>query len=363
VIGLIDRLSRPLLSAVDPEVAHGLAVKALKLVPLSRGSGDDVRLATAAFGLTFPNPLGIAAGFDKNAEVPDALLRLGFGFAEIGTVTPRPQPGNPRPRLFRLAADGAVINRFGFNSAGHAAVRARLAARAGRGGIIGVNIGANKDSRDRVSDYVAGIEVFASLASYFVINISSPNTPGLRDLQQRTMLDGLLARVIEVRDRVAPVAGRRPVLVKISPDLTLDDLDDVVAVARDRGVDGMIVSNTTVTRPASLRDGAAAAELGGLSGRPLFRLSTRVLAEAFVRVEGAFALIGAGGVDSGAAALTKIKAGANLVQLYSGLVFRGLGLVAAIKADLIDFLRLGRHDALSEVVGRDAAAWTAEPWP
>jgi dihydroorotate dehydrogenase len=362
VLVLLDRLARPLLRRVDPEDAHALALKALQLAPSPRPRADDARLAIAAFGLTFPNPIGVAPGLDKNAVAPDALLRLGFGFVEVGTVTPRPQAGNPRPRVFRLEADQAIVNRLGFNSEGLEAVRTRLAARR-PGGIVGINIGANRDVPDRAADYVALIEALAPVASYFAVNVSSPNTPGLRDLQQRTMLDDLLARVMEARARVAAQAGHRPVLVKIAPDLALADLDDVVAVARARGVDGMIVSNTTISRPSGLRDRAGAAQSGGLSGRPLFRLSTRMLAETFVRAERRFPLIGVGGIDSGAAAFAKIKAGASLLQLYTGLVYRGLGLVAAIKGELLDLMRLGRHDRLAEAVGRDAATWTAERWP
>jgi dihydroorotate dehydrogenase len=351
-----------LLRLVDPEDAHSLALAALRLAPLPRPPVDDARLAVAAFGLKFPNPIGVAPGLDKHALVPDALLRLGFGFVEVGGVTPRPQPGNPRPRVFRLDADQAIINRLGFNSDGLDAVRARLAARAGRGGIVGVNLGTNKDSPDRGADYVTLIAALAPVVSYLVVNVSSPNTPGLRDFQQRAMLDDILVRAIEARDHAAAAAGRKPVLLKIAPDLALADLDDVVAVARARGVDGMIVSNTTISRPPGLRD-KAAAQAGGLSGRPLFRLSTRMLAETFVRAEGRFPLIGVGGIDSGAAAFAKIKAGASLVQLYTGLVYRGLDLVAAIKADLANFLRLGRYDRLAAAVGRAVAAVTAEPWP
>jgi len=362
VLGVLDRLTRPLLRLVDPEDAHSLALAALRFAPLSRPPADDPRLAVSAFGLIFPNPIGVAPGLDKNALAPDALLGLGFGFVEVGGVTPRPQPGNPRPRVFRLQDDQAIINRLGFNSEGLDAVRERLAARAGRGGIVGVNLGTNKDSPDRGADYVALIAALAPIVSYFAVNVSSPNTPGLRDLQQRAMLDDILARAIEARDRAAGAAGRKPVLLKIAPDLALADLDDVVAVARARGVDGMIVSNTTISRPAGLR-GEAAAQSGGLSGRPLFRRSTRMLTETFVRVEGQFPLIGVGGIDSGAAAFAKIKAGASLVQLYTGLVYRGLDLVAAIKKDLTDFIRLARYDRLAEAVGRDAASVTAEPWP
>jgi dihydroorotate dehydrogenase len=363
LIGLFDRLARPLLRALDPEDAHRLAVKALAVAPLRRHGADDERLALEAFGLRFANPIGMAAGFDKNAEVPDQVLRLGFGFTEVGTVTPRPQPGNPRPRLIRLDADAAVINRLGFNNDGLEAVRRRLAARAGRDGIVGVNVGANKDSADRTADYAACVAALAGVASFFTINVSSPNTPGLRDLQARTALDELLARVVETRDRLIPDVGRKPLLLKIAPDLALGDLDDVVAVARYRNVDGMIVGNTTIGRPSSLRDRYKATETGGLSGRPLLALSTRVLAETFVRAEGVFPLVGVGGVDSGAAAFAKIKAGATLVQLYTGLVFRGVGLVGAIKRDLVDLMRIGRHDRLADAVGRDAAVVTAEPWP
>ncbi len=363
MIGLFDRLSRPFLHALDPEDAHGLALRMLKIAPLPPAAADDKRLASRVFGLNFKNPIGIAAGFDKNAEVPDALLRLGFGFVEIGTVTPLPQAGNPRPRLFRLDADDGVINRLGFNSQGADAVLARLAARANAGGIVGVNIGANKDAPDRVADYVRLIERFAPVASYVTINISSPNTPGLRNLQQAAVLDDLLARVVDARERVTRNAGPTPVLLKIAPDLSLGDLDDVVGVARARRVDAMIVGNTTVARPADLRETAIAKEAGGLSGRPLLSLANRMLAETYVRVEDAFPLIGAGGIDSGESALKKIRAGASLIQVYSGLVFRGLALIGEIKTALIAALETERQDGLKEFIGADAAAMTAEPWP
>ena len=361
-MGLFDRFARPILRAFEPETAHLFTLKGLKYLPLPQASGDDSRLAIRAFGLNFPNPIGLAAGFDKNAQVPDALLRLGFGFIEIGTVTPRPQSGNPRPRIFRLDADGAVINRLGFNNDGEAAVLARLAARAAQGGIIGVNVGANRDSADRAGDYVRLIETFAPVASYVTVNVSSPNTPGLRDLQQGKILDDLLARVIEARDRVTPRAGPTPVLVKIAPDLSLGELDDIVGIVRARRADGMIVGNTTTGRP-DLRERAKAMEQGGLSGRPLFALSTRMLAETFVRAESAFPLIGVGGIDSGASALQKIRAGASLVQLYTGLIFCGLSLLAEIKRELADTLKRGRHSSIAGLVGVDAAAMTAEPWP
>jgi dihydroorotate dehydrogenase len=375
VIGLYDKLARPFLYALDPEDAHKLALTMLKFVPLPRAARDDKRLAMRVFGLNFPNPVGIAAGFDKNAEVPDALLRVGFGFVEVGTITPLPQSGNPRPRLFRLDADHGVINRLGFNSQGADAVLRRLAARVASslaspasggglgGGIVGINIGANKEAPDRIADYVNLIERFAAVASYVTINISSPNTPGLRNMQQAAVLDDLLARVIDARERVAPHAGPTPVLLKIAPDLSLPDLDDVVGIARSRRVDGMIVGNTTTMRPAALRDAKKAAEAGGLSGRPLLPLANRMLAETYVRAEGVFPLIGAGGIDSGLTAVAKIRAGASLVQIYSGLVFRGLGLVGEIKNELIAALERDRLDGLREFIGADAASVTAEPWP
>jgi dihydroorotate dehydrogenase len=363
VIRAFDAFSLPLLRWFDPEDAHRLAIQGLRLLPPMRARPDDAKLAVRAFGLNFPNPVGMAAGFDKSAEAPDSLLRLGFGFVEIGTVTPKPQAGNPRPRLFRLERDEAVVNRMGFNNDGAEAVLRRLAGRAHQGGIVGVNVGANKDSADRVADYVKLIETFAPVASYFTVNVSSPNTPGLRNLQQAAALDDLLAKVIDARERVRQNAGDSPVLLKIAPDLSLAELDDVVHIARSRRVDGMIVANTTVARPSTLREQSRASEQGGLSGRPLFRLSTRMVAEAYVRAEGAFPLVGVGGIDSGGAALTKIRAGASLIQLYSSLIYKGLGLVDDIKNDLAStLLRTGR-DSLSEIVGADAATITAEEWP
>jgi dihydroorotate dehydrogenase len=362
LIAIFERLLRPFLHAINPENAHAVAICALKFAPLPRATSDDPRLRVRAFGLNFPNPVGLAAGFDKNADVPDALLRLGLGFVEIGTVTPRPQAGNPRPRLFRLDHDCAVINRLGFNSTGEEVVLKRLAARANAGGIVGVNLGANRTSDDRAADYVRLIRVFAPVASYFTVNISSPNTPGLRDLQHSEALDHLLARVIAARDATTRNAGPTAVLLKIAPDLSLNELDDIVGVARARRVDGMIVGNTTVSRPPSLRD-PQGKEGGGLSGRPLFPLATRILAETYVRAEGAFPLIGVGGIDSGATALAKIRAGADLLQLYSGLIFRGLGLVSEIKSEILNALDADGPAKMAELVGADAAAISAEPWP
>jgi dihydroorotate dehydrogenase len=360
VIAFLERLARPFLYRFAPEEAHRLALRALQWVPLPAARPDDSRLQVRAFGLNFPNPVGLAAGFDKNAEVPDALLRLGFGFVEVGGVTPRPQPGNPRPRLFRLDADGAVVNRLGLNSDGAAVVLRRLAARAHQGGIVGINLGPNKDSADRTADYVRLVEAFAPVVSYVTINVSSPNTPGLRNLQEAKSLDDLLARVIEARDRVRAHAGPAPILLKIAPDLTLADLDDIVGIARSRKVDGMIVGNTTVTRPPSLREREKAIEQGGLSGKPLFALSTRMLAETYVRLEGAMPIIGVGGIDSGEAAILKLRAGAALVQLYSALVFHGITLVHEIKRTLLTQAEQG---PLAELVGVDAADITAQPWP
>ena len=363
MIGFFDRVSRPLMRVLEPEDAHALTIKALRYVPVLRSAADPPELAVRAFGLNFPNPVGLASGFDKNAQVPDTLLRLGFGFVEVGTITPLPQAGNPRPRVFRLDSDEGVINRLGFNNEGAAVVLRRLAARTDESGIVGVNIGANRDSADRSGDYAQLIETFAPVASYFTVNVSSPNTPGLRDLQQAKALDELLARVLDARERVRPRSGPVPVLLKIAPDLALNDLDDAVGIARKHRVDGMIVGNTTIARPGSLRERDKAREAGGLSGRPLFKLSTRMLAESFVRAEGAFPLIGAGGVDNGPTAIAKIKAGASLLQLYTGLVFRGIGVVAEIKADLLAALKRGHRNSLISMVGSDAADITAESWP
>jgi dihydroorotate dehydrogenase len=354
MIGLLDRLSRPVLAKLDPELVHTLILTMLKRLPLP-ASCSDPRLAVRVFGLDFPNPIGAAAGIDKNGEVPDALMKLGFGFVEAGAVTPRPQPGNPRPRFFRLDPDRALINRFGFNNQGADAVRAHLAARAGKGGVVGLNLGANKDSADRAADYVQLIQTFAPVVSYFTLNISSPNTPGLRDLQEATALDDLIARCVEARAKAAP---HRPLLLKIAPDLDLAALDAIVTVARQRGLDGMVVSNTTVARPAALK-GANAREAGGLSGQPLFQPSTRMLAETFVRVEGAFPLVGVGGVDSAETAWAKIEAGASLIQLYTGFIFKGLALMDEIKAGLVATLYQRGFATLKDAVGSGVAKWRA----
>ena len=350
-------LVRPLLHGLDPETAHRATIAGLKTGLLPGPGPLRARgLEQHLFGLDFPNPVGLAAGFDKNAEVPDAMLAQGFGFVEVGSVTPRPQAGNPRPRLFRLPEDEAVINRMGFNNEGAAAVKARLAARAGRGGIVGINIGANKDSADRIADYVAGVDVFNGLASYLVVNVSSPNTPGLRALQSAGELEHLLARVDAARQAAAARDGRRaPLLLKIAPDLGDDELADIAHVAIAGGIDGMIVSNTTITRPA-LRSGLAG-EQGGLSGRPLFDLSTRQLARIHGLTGGRLPLIGAGGISSADDAWEKVRAGASLIQLYSALVYQGPGLVADIVAGLAAHLAESGHARLAAAVGTGAAEW------
>jgi len=333
-------LMRPLLARLDPETAHHLTIKLLQSTPtaLLRTGSDDSRLAVEAFGLRFPNPLGLAAGFDKNAAVPSEMAALGLGFVEAGTITPKPQAGNPRPRLFRLTDDQAVINRFGFNNEGAVAVHQRLAFKPGPPVPLGINLGANKDSADRINDYVTGIKTFADVASYFAINVSSPNTPGLRNLQSADALDDLLARVLDAREEAAAQHGRKPVLLKIAPDLSLDELDAIVRVARTRKIDGMIVSNTTVSRPETLHDKTTAEEIGGLSGQPLFALSTLMLAQTFLRVEGQFPLVGVGGIDGPEAAIAKIEAGATLLQVYTALAFQGPALITRIKLGLRDYL-------------------------
>jgi len=350
-------LAQPFLVAVGPERAHRLAIKALSagIHPRPR-EADPVSLKVREFGLDFPNPLGMAAGFDKNGEVVDALVSMGFGFAEIGTVTPLPQPGNPRPRIFRLAADRAMINRLGFNSDGHAAVLARLQGRKG-GGIIGVNVGANAISEDRIEDYARGIAAFAPVADYLTVNVSSPNTPGLRELQDRYTLNELLKRAIAARDAAAVGdVPRRPVLLKIGPDMSAEELSDIADVAQARAVDGIIVTNTTVSRPA-LKNRRAAREEGGLSGRPLFALSTRRLAQLYRLTGGAVPLIGVGGVDSGATAYDKIRAGATLVQLYTGLIYGGPELLADIKRELAELLAKDGFASLRDAIGSGVGQW------
>ena len=347
----LAKVAGRVLKRLPPETAHRAAINALKIAPLAKPPSPDPRLSVEVLGLRFPNPLGLAAGFDKNAEVPGAMLALGFGFVEVGTLTPRPQPGNGRPRLFRLQEDAAVINRFGFNNAGFERARARLERRPP--GLIGVNIGANKDAADRVEDYALGVRTFAPLADYLTINVSSPNTPGLRELQRREALDDLIARVVEARDETEP---RRPLMLKIAPDLDARGLEDIVATALIRRIDGLIVSNTTVARPATLTS-RNRGESGGLSGRPLFEPSTRLLARVYLLTGGAMPLIGCGGVEDAETALAKIEAGANLVQLYTGLVIKGHGVVEEILEGLSRSVEARGLNRIGELVGARASAW------
>jgi dihydroorotate dehydrogenase len=353
-------IARRALFMLEPETAHGASIAALKsgLVPACRLPADP-RLAVTVAGLRFPNPLGLAAGYDKNAEVPQAILRLGFGFTEVGTLTPKPQAGNPRPRIFRLVEDEAVINRLGFNNEGHEAALRRLSAPRGEG-IVGVNIGANKDTADRIGDYVAGIRRFAGLASYFTINISSPNTPGLRDLQARDSLAALLSATLGARDEEALRHGRGvPVFLKIAPDLTEEGMDDIAAEILSHRLDGLIVSNTTLARDG-LTDRQQANEAGGLSGKPLFRRSTAVLARMRKRIGNTLPIIGVGGISSAETALEKIRAGADLVQLYSSMVYGGPGLPGEIVKGLSRSLdRLGVA-SISELRGIETERWAAE---
>ena len=345
-------LGQAVLLAFDPERAHELAVKTLELGIYPRMSGpDDARLRQTVFGIDFPNPIGMAAGFDKNARVPRELLSMGFGFVEVGTLTPRPQAGNPSPRIFRSAVDRAIVNRLGFNNEGHDAALARLRRRPA--GIVGVNIGAGKDSADRVADYVQGIERFRSVASYFTVNVSSPNTPGLRDLQAPEALDALLARVHE-----AGLAGSPspPLLIKLAPDLADEDLPEIIGIILARGADGIVLSNTTLSRDG-LGDAAVARESGGLSGRPLFNRATRMLARVFQLTEGKLPLVGVGGIDSPETALAKIEAGATLIQLYTGLVFEGPGLITRIKSGLLRAIEASGADSLKPLIGRRADEW------
>jgi dihydroorotate dehydrogenase len=328
---VIYRALRPLLFALDPETAHALTIRALKLGVSPNAPRSPTALRKRILGLDFSNPVGLAAGFDKNGEVPDAALRLGFGFVEIGTVTPRPQPGNPRPRMFRAVADGAVINRLGFNNEGHEAVYRRLAERE-RSGIVGVNLGANRDSEDRIADYAAGVRRFASVASYLTINISSPNTPGLRDLQEKEALTRLLSMVAGARAQAAP---HPPLLVKIAPDLDDDALQRIAETVVGLGIDGMIATNTTTAR-TGISDARIAREAGGVSGRPLFDASTHVLKHLRDVAGSKLVLIGAGGVDTPETARAKLAAGADLIQLYTGMIYRGPGLPARIVRALAD---------------------------
>ncbi len=357
MFGLAPRL----LAALPPEQAHEVTLRSLELGLFPRTATPDPPSLTLRFAdLTLPNPLGVAAGFDKDARVPDALLALGCGFTEVGTVTPRPQSGNPRPRIFRLPRDRAVINRLGFNNAGHHAALERLRWRFETEGVIGVNIGANRDSADRIADYVAGLDAFGDVASYIAVNISSPNTPGLRDLQAPDALDELLTRLMEARENLTAKGKRAvPIVVKLSPDVAEDDLGAIVAQLVAHRVDGIAVSNTTLSR-SGLTD-PASREAGGLSGRPLFHRATVMLARVFLATEGKVPLIGIGGIDSGETALAKIAAGATLIQLYTGLIYEGPGLIDRIKHDLAEAVRAANASAITDLIGKEAKAWAALP--
>ena len=348
-MSLVHDAAARALRTLDPETAHRLTIRALRLGLGPRVPGpDDPALAVEVGGLRLPNCIGLAAGFDKNAEAPDAMLAAGFGFVECGTVTPQPQDGNPRPRLFRLTPDRAVINRMGFNNQGLEAFAERLAGRRRRG-VVGANLGANKDSADRIGDYVAGLKRLWGLADYFTVNVSSPNTPGLRDLQAKTALQELTGRVAEAR---APLqeSGDVPIFLKVAPDIAERDIGDIVHTVKASGLNGLIVSNTTLARPDTLAS-PAKGEAGGLSGAPLMAPSTRML-RLFHQADDGLALIGAGGVASGADAYAKIRAGACAVQLYTALVYAGPGLVTRIKRDLAERLRADGFASAAEARGR-----------
>ena len=351
-------IGRPATFLFDAETAHGLSIAGLKSGVTSCGARhEDERLSCAVAGLQFANPLGMAAGFDKNAEVPDALLKLGLGFTEVGTITPLSQVGNAKPRIFRLTQDHAVINRLGFNNAGHDAAIERLTARAKNEGIVGINVGANKDSEDRANDYVLGIKAFYGFASYFTVNISSPNTPGLRDLQTRGQLSSLLARVIDARLEMMETHSKSvPIFLKIAPDVTEDDLDDIVEEVLEQKLEGLIVSNTTLDRTNLTKQSG---EAGGLSGRPLFERSTIMLAKARQRAGKNLAIIGVGGVDSAETAFAKIQAGADLVQLYTGMIYQGPTIANDINRGLSKILDKRGTENIASLRDENLEAWAA----
>lgn len=354
-------LLRPALFLLDPERAHRLAVAALRLMPAGSPPAEGGALATTVAGIAFPNPLGMAAGFDKDAEVPDALLRLGFGFAEVGSITPLPQAGNPQPRLFRLTTDRAVINRMGFNNSGAAAAQRRLRARLAGSGVVGVNIGANKDSADRIADYAIMARQMAPLADYLAVNISSPNTPGLRALQDEGALIGLLEAVIAARDagiseaaNAGPGAGRRPVppiFLKVAPDLEPADIDAIARIAIDHRLGALIVANTTISRPPLAAPQAH--EAGGLSGAPLRELAQQRLRDFHRATGGAIPLIGVGGIANAEHAWARIRAGASLVQLYSAMTYAGPGIARQVVRGLEQLMRRDGFATIAEAVGTE----------
>lgn len=355
----IFQIARPVLRKLDPEQAHSLTLLALKSGLYQRqATPEDPRLEQNIWGLKFSNPVGIAAGFDKNAYVVTSLFRIGFGFVEVGTVTPKPQAGNKKPRIFRLNRDRAVINRLGFNSRGHESVHRSLSSRS-FDNVLGVNIGANKDSKNRNEDYVEGLQKFVGVADYFTINISSPNTPGLRDLQKPRELTALLGWMVAARGALMESGGKWcPLLVKLAPDLSDEELEAIVQCILEHGIDGIIVSNTTTARNG-LMDQHCSEEVGGLSGRPLFHRSTQMLARVFQICEGRIPLVGVGGIESGETALAKIEAGASLVQLYTGLVFNGPRLIQSIKAKLTREIDQGSFSNINEIIGSKSAQWAS----
>jgi dihydroorotate dehydrogenase len=339
----VSDLGATLLRRLDPETAHGLAIRTLQIAPLPQAPADDPILSTTLAGLTLPNPVGLAAGFDKNGEALHGLARLGFGFLECGSVTPLPQPGNPKPRLFRLSEDRAIINRMGFNNAGLEAFAGRLATRP-TSVVVGANLGANKNTEDKAADYVAGLIRLRGLADYVTVNVSSPNTPGLRALQGRAALDDLLGRLAEAR-----AGDPVPVFLKIAPDLDANEISLIVEASLDHGIDALIVSNTTLDRPGSLK-GPDRGEAGGLSGVPLKARAMAALCAAAEASGGRLPLVAAGGIDSGAEAYARIRAGASAVQLYSALIFEGPGLIGRIKRDLAARLRADGFSTVSDAV-------------
>lgn len=350
-MSLFYKLGTAAMRTLPAETAHNTTIKALAAgfgpAPMSVPRPE---LATIVGGLSLPNPVGLAAGFDKNAQVPDAMLRAGFGAAECGTVTPRPQEGNPKPRLFRLTDDEAVINRLGFNNGGLEAFAKRLEARKGKGGIVGANLGANKDSDDRINDYVLGLTRLWGTPDYFTINISSPNTPGLRALQGADEMDQLLSRIAQARQALTQESGHTPVFLKVAPDLDSAQIERIVEQALVYKMDALIVSNTTIARPESLTS-PHKGEAGGLSGAPLFEASTQILSEFHAASAGRIDLIGVGGISSGAQAYAKIRAGAKSVQLYSALVFKGPQLVTQINRDLQARLKADGFSSIAQAVG------------
>ncbi|QPC86752.1 quinone-dependent dihydroorotate dehydrogenase [Mesorhizobium sp. NBSH29] len=360
-MNLLEKIGQRALFRLDPETAHGLSIAALKSrLPVCGQAPASDRLKVKLCGLAFPNPLGMAAGYDKNGEVPDALLRLGFGFSEVGTVTPLAQAGNAKPRIFRLRGDEAVINRLGFNNEGHERLFQRMKAREGYPGIVGINIGANKDSTDRFADYELGVRRFAALAGYLTVNISSPNTPGLRSMQVRESLAELLTRVMAARGALSGRAKTVPVFLKVAPDLNDAELADIAAEVADKRIEGVIVSNTTLSR-SGLTDRVHHGETGGLSGKPLFVRSTAVLARMRKLLGDKTVLVGVGGVDTAETALEKIRAGADLVQLYTGMIYAGPSLPGKIVAGMLSYAEAEGLKHVRDIRDSRVEHWAGQP--